>query len=401
VRGSEVLRQPNFRALFGAQAVSVLGDRMVAVALAFAVLGLGGSASAVGLVLAARTLALVAALLAGGVVADRTSRRAVMVTADLSRVATQGLLAALLVGGSPPIWLVGVLSAATGAATGFFNPASTGLLPAIVAPELIQQANGLRVTAMSAGEIAGPAVAGVVVATAGPGWAIGADAATFAVSAALLAGLRLPPRAERVEAASSFLADLRGGWDEFRSRRWLWMLVCSAAVGNLVWGAWSSLGPVVAKAHLGGAGPWGAVLAAMGVGALAGGLLAIRLDPRRPLIAASLTAGLFAVPLALLAIPAPVVVLAVGAVLAGLAMMFGNSTWESTVQRHIPAESLSRVSAYDWFGSLAFQPVGLAIWGPISAAIGITASLWIAAGGWVAVTIGLISVRDIRTLRNP
>src|SRR5690349_14875941 len=201
---------------------------MVSVALAFAVLGLGGSASAVGLVLAARTLALVAALLAGGVVADRTSRRAVMVTADLSRVLTQGLLAALLVGGSPPIWVVAALSAATGAATGFFNPAATGLLPAIVAPELIQQANGLRVTAMSAGEIAGPAVAGVIVAAAGPGWAIGVDAATFAVSAALLAGLRLPSRATRVATASSFLADLRDGWDEFRSRTWLWTLVCSA-----------------------------------------------------------------------------------------------------------------------------------------------------------------------------
>jgi MFS family permease len=400
VRGLEVLRQRNFRALFGAQAVSVLGDRMVAVALAFAVLGLGGSASAVGLVLAARTFALVAALLAGGVVADRTSRRAVMVAADLARVVTQGVLAALLVAGAPAIWLVAALSALTGAATGFFNPASTGLLPAIVAPERLQQANGLRVTAMAAGEIVGPAVAGVLVATAGPGWAIGIDAATFAVSAVLLSGLRLPARAER-PAASSFLADLREGWDAFRSRTWLWSLVASAALGNLVWGAWSSLGPVVARDDLGGAGPWGAVLAAMGVGALAGGLLAIRLDPRRPLLVSALVAGLFAVPLALLALRLPVALIGAGALLAGLAMMLGNSLWESTLQRHVPARSLSRVSAYDWFGSLAFQPLGLAIWGPISAVIGITASLWIAAAGWVVVTVALVSVRDIRTLRNP
>jgi Major Facilitator Superfamily len=401
VRGVEVLRQRNFRALFGAQAVSVLGDRMVAIALAFAVLGLGGSASAVGLVLAARTFALVAALLAGGVVADRTSRRAVMVGADLSRVATQGVLAALLVGGSPPIWVVAALSALTGAATGFFNPASTGLLPAIVAPELLQQANGLRVTAMAAGEIVGPAVAGVLVAAAGPGWAIGIDAATFAGSAALLSGLRLPPRAARPEAAASFLADLRAGWTEFRSRTWLWTLVSSAAIGNLVWGAWSALGPVVADRDLGGARPWGLVLGAMGVGALIGGLVAIRIDPRRPLVASALAAGLFAVPLAMLALRVPVLALAGAAVLAGVAMMLGNSLWESTVQRHVPAESLSRVSAYDWFGSLAFQPVGLAIWGPVSALIGITPALWIAAGGWAVVTIALVSVPDIRRLRNP
>jgi predicted MFS family arabinose efflux permease len=400
VRGIEVLRQRNFRSLFGAQAVSVLGDRMVAVALAFAVLGLGGSASAVGLVLAARTFALVAALLAGGVVADRTSRRAVMVTADLSRLASQGVLAALVIGGAPPLWLVAVLSALTGAATGFFNPASTGLLPAIVAPRLVQQANGLRVTAMSAGEIVGPAVAGVLVAAVGPGWAIGVDAATFAVSAVLLSGLHLPQRAER-PAAASFLADLREGWDAFRSRTWLWTVVVSAGLGNLVWGAWSSLGPVVAKAHLGGAGPWGGVLAAMGVGALLGGLLAIRFDPGRPLLLFVALGALFSLPLALLAIPAPAALIGAGALFAGATMMLGNSVWESTLQRRIPTESLSRVSAYDWFGSFAFQPLGYAMWGPLSTLIGIPAALWIAAGGWLAVTAVLLSVRDIRTLRHP
>jgi MFS family permease len=391
-----LLRERDFRLLFGAQAVSVLGDRMVAVALAFAVLDIGGSASDVGLVLACRTLPLIGCLLVGGVVADRASPRAVMVGADLARLASQGTLAALLIAGAPSVWAVAALSGLTGAATGFFNPASTGLLPAVVAPERLQQANGLRATAMSAGEIAGPLAAGVLVAAAGAGWALAVDAATFAVSAAFLVRLRLPERAAR--AATSFLTDLRDGWRTFRSRTWVWSFVAAAGFVNLLWGAWSVLGPVVAERDLGGAAAWGTVLAAMGVGALLGSLVAIRAKPHRPMLVATLTVGVFATPLALLAAGAPVPVLAVATLLFGGALMIGNSVWESTLQRNIPAESLSRVSAYDWFGSLAFQPLGLAIWGPISVAIGIAPSLWLAAALMVATMFVLLAMPDIRRL---
>src|SRR3954452_17221655 len=277
-----VLRQREFRLVFLAQGVSVLGDRMVAVALAFAVLELGGSASAVGLVLASRMLPLVGSLLAGGVVADRVSRRAVMVTADLVRLGSQGAIAVLLIGGGAQVWMLAVLSGVTGAATGCFNPASTGLLPALVAPEQLQQANGLRATVMAGGEIAGPAVAGVLVAAAGAGWAIGADALTFGASAAFLANVRLPKALPR--AGGSFLHELREGWSAFRSRRWVWLPVAVFSVGNMVWGAWSALGPVVAARELGGAAAWGTVLAVLGIGALLGGLAAVRLHPRRPLV---------------------------------------------------------------------------------------------------------------------
>jgi MFS family permease len=217
----EVLRLRDFRLLFGAQAVSHLGDRMVGIALAFAVLGLHGSATEVGIVLAFRMLPTVATLLVGGVVADRASRRAVMVAADVSRLLTQGAMAVLLITGEAEIWMLALLAGATGAATGFFNPASVGLLPAIVPPERLQEANGVRATAMSGGEIAGPAVAGVLIAAVGPGWALAVDAATFAVSAVFLAGLRPPARLPRA-AATSFLADLRAGWGVFRSITWVW-----------------------------------------------------------------------------------------------------------------------------------------------------------------------------------
>jgi predicted MFS family arabinose efflux permease len=392
----DVLRQRDFRLFFLGQSASLLGDGMVNVALAFAVIELGGSASDIGLVFACRTLPLVACLLVGGVVADRTSRRAVMVAADLTCVASQGVLAALLIAGAADIWTVALLAGITGGATGFFNPASVGLVPTIVPPEDLQRANGLRATAMASGEIAGPLVAGLLVVTSGPGWALAIDAATFAVSAAFLSRLSVPERIARETA--SFLSELRDGWAAFRSRTWVWTFVASAAAGNMLWGAWSVLGPVVADRDLGGAAVWGTILAAMGVGGLAGALLAIRANPRRPMVVAILMVPVFAVPLALLAAGAPAPVLVVGALASGGAMMLGNTLWESTLQRHIPGESLSRVSAYDWFGSLAFRPLGLAIWGPVAAAVGISASLWAAFALLAATGLALLAVPDIRRL---
>jgi MFS family permease len=392
----DVLRTREFRLLFSGQAVSVLGDRMAVLALAFAVLEIGGSASDVGLVLAAGAFPLVATVLAGGVVADRASRRAVMVVADLARVASQGLLAALLLAGVAEVWMLALVAGVTGAATGIFSPASTGLLPEVVLVEQLQPANALRASAVSTGEILGPAVGGVLVAAAGAGWAIAIDAVTFAVSAACLAMLRVPTRVAAQR--SSFVADLREGWVAFRSRRWVWTFVLYFAIVNLLWGAWSALGPIVAERDLGGATAWGTILAAVGVGALAGSLLAAHVKPRRPLMFAAFADGLFVLPLGFLAAAPPVPLIACGALLSGAGMALAISVWESTLQRHVPGESLSRVSSYDWFGSLAFYPLGLAVWGPVAAVIGISPSLWLSFGLAVVLTLMLISVPDIRHL---
>jgi MFS family permease len=392
----DVLRTREFRLLFSGQAVSVLGDRMAVVALAFAVLEIGGSTSDVGLVLAAGAFPLVATVLAGGVVADRASRRAVMVAADLARVASQGAMAALLIVGVAEVWMLALAAGVTGAATGFFSPASTGLLPEVVLAEQLQPANGLRASAASTGEILGPVVGGVLVAAAGAGWAIAIDAVTFAVSAACLAMLRVPTRVAAQR--SSFVADLREGWAAFRSRRWVWTFVVYFAIVNVLWGAWGVLGPIVAERDLGGAAAWGAILAAVGVGALAGSLLATRVKPHRPLLLAALADGLFALPLAFMAAAGSVPLIACGAALSGAGMALAISVWESTLQRHVPSESLSRVSSYDWFGSLAFYPLGLAVWGPVAAAIGVSVSLWLAFGLAVFLTLALISVPDIRRL---
>ena len=391
-----VLRERPYRLLFAGQAVSLLGDSMVNVSLAFAVIGLGGSAADMGLVFTARSLALVGCLLVGGVVADRLPRRTVLIGADLVRLAGQGALAATLIAGEPGMWVLAALSAVTGAATGFFNPASTGFLPSVVSPEGLQQANALRGLSSSVGRIAGPIAAGVLVATVGAGWALAVDAATFAVSAAFLSGIRLPRQVAPPH--SSFLADLREGWHAFRSRTWLWSFVAWAAFGNLLYGCWAVVGPLVAERDLGGVTAWATIIAASGVGGVAGGVIALRANPRRPLVFATAGMLVFFMPLALLALGLPVAVVALGAAVSEVGLVLSATVGESTFQRHVEPSMLSRVSAYNWLGSMALQPVGLAVWGPIALAIGYDAAMWVAFAAMVLSGLALLAVRDVRTL---
>jgi predicted MFS family arabinose efflux permease len=395
------LREREFRLLFAGQSVSLLGDGVVGVALAFAVLDLTGSASDLGFVLAARTVPLVTLLLAGGVFADRLSRRAVMVTADLARFGSQGLTAALLLSGRARVWEIALLQVVHGAATAFFNPASTGLIPMTISPERLQQANGLRALSMSSMSIVGPALGGVLVATVGPGWAMVADASSFAISAAFLARLRLPAQ-DRLP-AQSFVRDLREGWDEFRARTWVWVFVSWAGLGNLGMAAFSVLGAAIAKESLGGAGAWALIVAALGAGAIAGSMTALRVKLRRPLVSAALGLGTFALPTAALALTLPAPVIAAGALFAGAAGMLANTLWETALQQHIPPATLSRVSAYDWFGSMALTPVGYVLAGLAGAAIGFSATLWIVAAFFAfsaPVVAALPSVREIQLGRR-
>ena len=373
---------------------------MFNVGLAFAVLDLTGSASDLGLVLAARTVPQVVLLLMAGVFSDRLPRRRVMVAADLVRLGSHGTMAALVVGGSAHVWMLAVLAAGGGSATAFFVPAATGLLPSVVAPEQLQPANALRALTVANGEIIGPILAGVIIAGTSPGWALAADAGSFGVSAALLSRLRLPR--ETAETKSSFLFDLRVGWHQFRSRRWLVAIVATASLGNLLFASFNVLGPLVAARSFGGAAAWAVILSALGVGSVAGSLIALRLDPSRPALVATLTVSLFALPLAFLATAASFALTALSGLAAGAGLTVANTLWETTVQRHIPTPLLSRVSAYSWFGSIAFQPIGFATWGPVALAIGTSSALWVAFGLQLASTLGLLVVPEVRRLpRHP
>ena len=392
------LREREYRLFFAGQSVSLLGDGMVGVALSFAVLDLTGKAADLGYVFAARSVPLVGFLLVGGVFADRLSRRAVMVGADLVRVGTQGGLAALLLTGHAHLWQVIVLQTIGGAASAFFDPALTGLTPLLVSREHLQQANALRGLSTSAGVIAGPAIAGVLVATAGPGWALAADAVTFAVSATCLAALRLPPHARLPK--QRFLHDLRDGWHEFSSRTALWSAVIAASIANMLSAPFFVLGAAIAKSDLGGAGAWALILSAFGIGAFAGGVVALRLRPHRPFVAAFVAYLPFGFPSALLAFHASAYAIAAIALVAGAGLMAGNATWETALQRMIPPAVLSRVTAYDWFGSLAGQPLGYALVGPATAALGTTATLLLAAGVTTTSNLVVLSLPSIREVTS-
>jgi MFS family permease len=392
-----VLRERNFRLFFSGYAISLFGSSMVPVALSFAVLNEGRGADAIGYVLAAETVPLVALLLLGGVIADRFSRRLTMLGADLVRFASEGTLAILLLVGRPPLWAFMALAAVLGAGQAFFNPAMTGLLPDMVSRERLQQANALRGIANSTGAVLGPSLAGVIVALGGAGWAIAIDAATYAVSAACLWRLAIPRRGPAE--ASSLLAQLKVGWQEFRSRTWLWLIVAQFATFNAVcFGPFMVLGAVVAHDQLGGAGAWGAILAALGVGSVLGGITAIRLRPGRPLVIAEIGVAFFAAPIALLALPAATALIAVAAGIAGFGLSVFGTLWETTVQHHIPPAVLSRVSSYDWFGSVAFVPLGYLIAGPVAGLIGVRTLLLIAAAWAVASCVAVLLSRDVRRL---
>jgi disulfide bond formation protein DsbB len=192
--------------------------------------------------------------------------------------------------------------------------------------------------------------------------------------------------------------DVREGWDAFRSRTWLWAFVAFFAFINLTYGALQVIGPLIAARDLGGATAWGAIVGASGVGGVIGGLVALRIAPHRPLLVAALASALVLVTGALLAAGAPVVVVALGAVVSECGLMLSITLWESTLQRHVEPAVLSRVSAYDWLGTMALAPVGLAVWGPIAAGLGYADALWLAFGLSLACVAVIVSVRAVRTL---
>jgi MFS family permease len=390
------LREREFRLLFVGQGLSLVGDGMVNVALPFAVLDLTGSVTDLGFVFAAFTLPLVAFLLVGGVFADRFEQRGVMVASDLTRFASQGLVAVLLVSGQARIWELVVLQAVRGAAVAFFMPASTALTPSTVPPELLQEANALRGISLAFGQVIGPAVGGFVVAGVGPGWAIGFDSVSYAVSAAFLVALRLPRREPLPP--QPFLHDLLDGWREFTARTWVWSNLALIGVGNTVFNSTFVLGAAVAKRSLGGAGAWGLILGALGLGAVIGGVVALRIRPGRPLVTANLWLIPFALPPALLALRPPLAVIVVGAGVGGIGGTVFNAVWETALQRHIPPERLSRVTAYDWFVSTAANPLGQALSGPAAGAIGIDATLAVAAGWLAAAPFLTLAIPSIRSL---
>jgi len=383
-----------FRRVFAAEAISLLGTFVTPVALVFAVLDISDAAG-VGFVLAAREIPLVVLLLGGGVIADRHGPRAVMIVANAVMAAGQGLTAALLLGGHAEVWHLVLLQAITGGAQAFALPAQTSLIADIVPPERLQAANSLRAFASSIGNIAGPALAGIIVVAASPGWGLAADAATFALSSLILATVSVEHR--KLAKTQRVLADLRDGWRAFRASDWLWGGVSVMSLWNATFAIFRVVGPVVAIRPA----VWATVLTATGIGAVIGGLVLVRVRPQRPGILLSVGLLSSCGPALALAAGLPTAVVAATAVLSGAGGIGFNATWESTVQREVPRESLSRVMAYDMFGSFALAPIGFAIGGLLVEPLGATTTLY-AAGILLAALAALLwTIPGIRRLRAP
>jgi MFS family permease len=381
------LAERNFRLLWIGQSVSSIGDSLVSVALAFATLSVAHSASALGLVLAVSTVARVVALPIGGVWSDRLPRQLVMLSSDWVRAAVHGVMALLLITGHAQLWQLVVQAILYGFAAGFFMPASGALVPQTVSATRLQQANALMGLSRSFSEVGGPAVAGLLVAVVGPGWVFAIDAATFVVSAISLAFLQVPAIAGKGPA--NFWTELADGLRAVTSRRWYLMNLGAHALWNFAIAAFFVLGPIVAKNKLGGPSAWGLIAASMGVGAIVGGLTALRVTPRRPLVVANLALVLTAPQLLALAVPLPTAAIMAACVVGWAGLTFLNEVWFATVPQLIPADVLARANSFDWLLSIIAMPIGFAVSGPVADHIGIPTTL-VAAAAIMATACSLV-----------
>lgn len=367
------LKERNFRLLWLGQGVSAIGDSLVPVALAFATLSISRSASALGAVFAVSTVARVIALPVGGVWSDRLPRQLVMLTSDAVRATVQGAIGLLLITGHAQLWHVIAGGFLFSFAGGFFQPASTALTPQTVSVHRLQQANALMGLSRSITAVGGPAVSGILVALIGPGWVFVIDAASFVASAGSLALLRVPRLAGRAQ--TSFWSELAEGLRAVTSRRWYLLNLGAHAMWNLASAAFFVLGPIVARDRLGGASSWGLIGASMGAGAVAGGLLALRLTPRRPLVVANLVLIPAALQLLALAVPLPTGGIMAACVVGWAGLSYLNGVWDATIPQLIPQEVLARANSFDWLLSISAMPIGFAISGPLADHIGVQATL--------------------------
>ncbi|MFF0232303.1 MFS transporter [Micromonospora sp. NPDC005254] len=392
------LRTRSFRLLFLGRTVSAVGDAVVPAALALAVLRATGSTGALAVVLAAAMVPRLLLLPLGGVVADRFAARRVALLTDLVRCATQLAIGVELLGGEVSLTTVVVASALGGTASAFAIPTASPLVAGTVAPADRQRANALMGVTANASRLLGPALAGALIWAAGPGWAFVIDSASFALSAALLALVRVRhvPVPRR-----SVLADLRHGFGEVRARDWFWTSLLGHGAWNGAAAVLMTLGPAVAINRLGGEATWVLLLQAGAVGMLTGSLLAGRVRLRRPVLLANLGLASYAAPLFLLAVaaPAPAVIVAYAVALTALGYL--NPVWETVVQHHFPPEVLARVTSYDWLVSLAAMPLGYAL-APLAAdAFGAPVPLAVAGLLVLASCAGTALVPGVRRLTWP
>jgi MFS family permease len=402
VKTGGILRtEPQFRLLFGGQVLSLLGDRVMLVALPFAVLEAGGDLGAVGLVVTAQQLPFLVFALVGGVLSDRGSRQRVLIASDVVRMLVQLAGGLLLVTGAATPALLAALAVLYGAGDAFFQPAFTGLLPQTVShPGQLQPANALRGLSFSVSSIAGPVLAGLLVGTIGAGAAMLFDAGSFAVSVACLARLR--PRVAATAAEETpppFLEAIRAGWRTIRARSWLVAgLGAGCVYSGVVLPAVFVLGPVVVADEHGGPGAWAAVVVAFGLGCVLGDVALLRIRPRHALRVAGLGLVAASCQAAVYGSGASLAVLCVLQFAAGIGVTAFFTLWEVSLQEHVPGGSLSRVSSFDYLSATLLLPIGTALAGPLAEGLGRHVTLLAMSAVGVVGALAFLAVPSVRGL---
>jgi MFS family permease len=394
------LRYAPFRYLAAGRVVTMAGNAVAPIALAFAVLDLTGSVRDLGLVVGARTLFNVLFILFGGVVADRLPRQLVMVVSSVLAAASQGVVAALVLTDTASVGLLLVLSAVNGTVSAFAFPAASALLAQTVPEEIRKQANAINRLGINAAMIGGSALGGLLVAAVGPGWGLAVDASTFAVAAVLFSLVRVPSYRRENAPRTGTLHELREGWTEFVARTWVWVVVAGFCFLNMAFvAALHVLGPVVADTTF-GRQAWGFVLAAETAGMVAGAVVAMRLRVRRLMLVGVACCFGEALLIAALGLTPYVAVLLPVAFIAGLATEQFAIAWETSIQEHIPADKLARVYSYDALGSFIAIPIGQVAVGPLALAVGVVPALLVSAAVATLAVIGMLTSRDVRTLEH-
>jgi MFS family permease len=410
-RRAGVLAVPNFRRFYAGYVTSLLGSSMSTVAIAWAVLESGASATGLGYVFAAAVVPQVLLMAIAGAVADRLRRRRVMLAADALRCAAQASLAGAVFAGRPTLWVFVLLASLVGTGEAFFTPALDALTVEIAPRDQLGNANALFGLATSATRIAGPALGGLLVALTGPGTVVAVDAASYAVSVLALSLLTMPGGTADGTVGSgtagggtagvtptgrgTLWRDMAEGWTEFRSRTWLWATTVQFAFFNLItWAPWMLLGPVMGRAYLGGAAVWGAIMGVQGAGAITAGLLSLGRRPRRPVVVATIGTICYALPDVPMALHASAVWVAAAAFCCGAGSAVSGTFTGTAMQQQIPPEMIARVSALSIFPAYGIGVIGYAIDGPLAAAFGPAAIFGVGA------VYGLLSSAAVLTLRS-
>jgi MFS family permease len=392
------LRQQPFRWLLSGTTVNSLGNSIAPVAVAFAVLDLGGSATQLGLVVGTYALADVVAVLWGGVLGDRLPRTVMMRGANAGAAVAQGVIALSMLGGWGSLWLLAIGGAFIGSLGSLAGPSTQAVTPQTVPQSALRQAITLRRLSQNTAMIVGSGAAGLLVAWIGSGGALAIDAVTFLLAAGCFSRIRVPalPAAVRRNA----LAEARDGFREVMLHSWLWSLIAMALVYHLFYGgAQGVLGPIVVGDHIGRAA-WGYALSAMMIGFVAGGLLSMVWKPRRALLVGEAFLLLtLCFPLAI-ALSDNVWVVLAGAFLHGFGLEIFSVGWDLSIQENVPEHMLARVYSFDQLGSFIARPVGLALTGPLAGVVGERTWLLVVAGAIAIADLAPFAIRDVRRLER-